>query len=177
MSAVIHYTDAICSFASVDDVTLSLWRGPATKERVFAQRSVLESVTRRHSKIYSLTGFRTVDMGFKMMPNDEVRPEFERLVQIVDGKLVAHAFIIEGDGFMASLVRSSATSLATMFRKGRTINRTFSEPYAGGEWLATAREGGAMLGQGAMLVSTLRVMNARLDENNAPAKSGAASLR
>ncbi len=148
----IHYIDSRCCFAQRDDVTLSFWQAAPTPELVDTQRSVLERVIRLHGKMLSMTSFRIADFDTKLMRDSTIQPKFEALTKLVDGPLIAHALVVEGTGFGAALLRSSATSLAFLMRS-KVSTKAFDTPQPAARWLAARRPGGEVIGEGAVLES------------------------
>jgi hypothetical protein len=158
----IHYIDEACCFASRDDVTLSIWRGKPTPERLKHQRKVLEDSIKRYDRIWSLTAFRPSGADFSSFRADETRPHFDALAKLVDGHLYAHCLVVDGTGFVAAVIRSSATSLGFLFRN-RVKTKTFEEPYAAAKWLVSTRETGPKPGESEAVEAVVREMNLRLD--------------
>jgi len=158
----IHHVDERCCFGARDDVTLSIWRGAPTMDRIMAQRSVLERCLARYDQVYSLTAFRSVDMSMGQFSDDRLRAEFDKLGKMMDGALVAHALVIIGSGFIAATLRSAAVSLGMVIRS-RVVMKSFDDIYAGGRWLVSQRKGGARPQEAEGVEALLRSMNVQLD--------------
>jgi hypothetical protein len=158
----IHHVDERCCFATRDDVTVSVWRGIPTMDRIVAQRSVLERTLRLYDKVYSLTAIRASDMSMGQFSDDKMRVEFEKLSKLMDGSLVAHALVILGTGFIAATLRSVTVSLG-MIMRSRVAGKSFDDVFAGSKWLVTQREGGPRAGEHDALDGLLRTVNAQLD--------------
>ncbi|MFO0563543.1 MAG: hypothetical protein U0269_36300 [Polyangiales bacterium] len=162
----IHHVDDRCCFGSRDDVTLSIWRGAPTMDRIMAQRSVLERCLARYDQVYSLTAFRSVDMSMGQFSDERLRAEFDKLGKMMDGPLVAHALVIIGTGFIAATLRSATVSLGMVIRS-RVVTKSFDDIYAGGKWLVTQRKGEARPQEAEGIEALLRSMTAQLDERAA----------
>lgn len=157
----IHHIDERCCFAQRDDVTLSFWSGPPTAELIDTQRSVLERAIRQHKQILSMTSFRIADFDMKLMRDGTIQSRFEALAKLVDGPLVAHALVVEGTGFSAAILRSSATSLAFVLRS-KVSTKAFDTPQSAARWLASRRPSGEVDGEGATLESFVTVILERM---------------
>lgn len=158
----IHYTDEACCFATRDDVTLSMWRGQPTIDRLQHQKKVLEDAVKKYDRLLSLTAFRTATVDLGAFRGDELRPHFDALAKLVDGHLFAHTLVVEGTGFVASLIRSSVTSLGFVLRS-RVKTKSHEDVMSAGLWLVGTREGGAKPGEPEGVSSVLTEMNLRLD--------------
>lgn len=166
----IYHLDDCCCFGARDDITLSLWRGLATIDRVMAQRDVLERTLRQHPRVYSLTAFRIEDMSMSNVLEPSVRAEFEKLAKMMDGPLAAHALVISGSGFIAATVRSAATSLGLLMRN-RVTHKVFDHFVDGARWLPTQRSGGAKPGEIDAVESLARSMELQLVARSSKATS------
>jgi hypothetical protein len=160
----IHYVDDRCCFGSREDVTLSIWRGAPTMDRIAAQRSVLERCIARYKPVYSLTAFRAVDMTTAQLTDDRIRKEFEKLGKMMDGVLYAHALVIIGTGFIAATLRSAAVSLGMLMRS-RVVIKSFDNIDVAGKWLVSQRQGGTRPHEAEAVATLLRAMTAQLDEH------------
>jgi hypothetical protein len=158
----IHHVDECCCFATRDDVTLSVWRGPASFERIQAQKNVLERILRLHDRVYSLTSFRAEDIGMKQFTDDKLRVEFDKLGKLMDGPLAAHAMVIGGTGFVAATIRSAATSMGLLMRN-RVSHKIFDDLIVAGRWLPTQRAEGPRPAEQDAVEALLRTMNAQID--------------
>ncbi len=158
----IHHVDDRCCFASRDDVTLSIWRGSPTMERVTAQRSVLERTLRLYDRVYSLTAFRAADMSMGQFTDEKMRMEFDKLVKLMDGPLAAHALVVVGTGFIAATLRSATVSLGMMMRN-RIPNKAFDDVFTAGKWLVAQRLDGARPGEDSAVDALLHAMSSQLD--------------
>lgn len=166
----IHHIDDRCCFAQRDDVTLSFWSGPPTADRIDTQRAVLERVIRLHGRLLSMTSFRIADLDMKVMRDGTIQPKFEALAKLVDGPLIAHALVVEGTGFAAAILRSSATSLAFLLRS-KASTKVFETAQPAARWLATRRVGGEVEGEGAVLESFSSSILERMRESAASSQS------
>ena len=127
----IHFVDEACCFASRDDVMFALWRGQPTAERLQHQRKCLEDAIKKYDRFWSLTAFRPENTSFSAFRAEDIRPQFDALAKLVDGHLHAHALVVEGGGFAAALIRSSATSLGFLFRS-RVKTKSYEDVYTAG---------------------------------------------
>ncbi|MDP3277482.1 MAG: hypothetical protein Q8Q09_20010 [Deltaproteobacteria bacterium] len=137
--STIAHIDEACAFGARENVTFSLWHGIPTVARVKAQRALFDRLLRTHDKLYSLTLFRLEAFSFKAMADSLVRPEFDAIARMLDGKLAAHTLVVEGDGFAAATVRSAATSVGFVFRS-RVVSKSFNELGPAVQWLLSTRE-------------------------------------
>lgn len=158
----IHHVDDRCCFASRDDVTLSIWRGAPTIDRIMAQRSVLERTLRLYDKVYSMTAFRASDMSMGQFTDEKLRAEFDRLGKLMDGPLAAHALVVIGTGFIAATLRSATVSLGMLMRN-RVPNKSFEDLHAAGKWLVAQRAEGPRGGEEAAVDGLLRTMQTQLE--------------
>jgi hypothetical protein len=158
----IHHVDDRCCFASRDDVTLSIWRGAPTMERIIAQRSVLERTLRLYDKVYSLTAFRAADMSMSQFTDDKLRLEFDKLGKMMDGPLAAHALVVIGTGFISATLRSATVSLGMLMRN-RIPNKSFEDVFTAGKWLVAQRADGPRPAEDTSIDALLRAMSAQLD--------------
>lgn len=115
-----------------------------------------------------MTSFRIADLDMKLMRDGTIQPKFEALAKLVDGPLVAHALVVEGSGFAAAILRSSATSLAFLLRS-KASTKVFDTAQPAARWIATKRPNGEVEGEGAVLESFSNTILERMRANAAAA--------
>lgn len=159
----IHYVDEHCCFSSRDDVLLVLWRGPANTARIATQTAVIDDLCRRHSQLLALTLVQANDPGLiKQFSDEQIREKYNQVAKKLDGVLHAHAFVLQGSGFVASLVRSASVTLSFFFRS-KVINKIFDDLYLAGRWLPTQRPDGAKQGEPDAIEALLRAAVGQMD--------------
>lgn len=128
-------------FGSFGPVVLGSWRDRASLEGVASFRRTCEAVRRRFGKLAILA---TAE-AFAPPPDAAGRAAIAAAFREVDGVSLGAAFLIEGEGFRASMLRSITTGL--FFVAGRQQKaQVLSTALEAAEWVCGRLvEGGVLL--------------------------------
>lgn len=81
--------------------------------------------------------------GVKEAPDEDFRARAARSVREREGKLVAFAYVLIGEGFVASVARTVIAGIGVLSRASHP-QKVFSDPRAAIDWLAGQRPAGTI---------------------------------
>ncbi|MFV8749710.1 hypothetical protein ACNOYE_04055 [Nannocystaceae bacterium ST9] len=87
---------------------------------------------------------RVSPTSVKELPDDEFRARAAESLKARAGKLVGFAYVVAGEGFLASMARAVITGINVVLRPTHP-EKVFSEPLAAANWLATHLPEGAFV--------------------------------
>lgn len=81
--------------------------------------------------------------GVKDMPDDDFRALAAKSIRERNDRIAAFAYVIIGEGFLASMTRAVITGINVLSRPKHAM-KVFSEPLEAAEWLATQMPDGSV---------------------------------
>lgn len=123
---------------------------PGMVLQVFSGKSTLEEFeAAQHMLDHPIIGERYVQLcrlapsGGREAPDDEFRARAAQTLREREGRLVAFAYVIVGEGFVASVARAVIAGINVLSRSSHP-QKVFSEPKAAIAWLAEQLPAGAI---------------------------------
>jgi hypothetical protein len=128
---LLHAGDGLAT-AELGSYCLILWREPVNHARFLVQREALELVTSRHA---DGIGILCVIEPVTESPSEELRTEASRLLAALSSRIRNMAYVVEGDGFRAAIIRGVLSSIELLRGKRAFPSRYFAETSAASRWL------------------------------------------
>lgn len=129
---LLHAADGLAT-AELGNHCLILWRKPVNGARFRVQREALELVTSRHPEGI---GVLCVIEPVTESPSEELRSEASRLLAALAPRILRMAYVVEGEGFRAAIIRGVLSSIELLRGTRAFPSRYFAEPSAASRWLS-----------------------------------------